>query len=83
MDSIVQTGKYVYVVYRSVHICTSSFVNQDDLAVEPVNYFNKVFTNAIKKLFPSNSFAKDAIFHCGDFIKSKLVTAVDELKGPD
>ena len=46
------------------------------------NYFAKVFTHVNKKLFPSKSFAKDAISHCGDSIESKVVTAVDELKEP-
>jgi len=71
-------------VYRSVHICTSILVNQDFLSVEPVNYFVKVFTNVMKKLFPSKSLDKETISHCGDSIEGKLVTAVDELKGgPD
>ena len=34
----------------------------------------------IKNLFPSKSFAKDAIFHCEDSIEGKRVTIVDELK---
>ena len=46
-----------------------------------VNYFAKIFTIVIKKLFPSKSFARDAISHCQDSMKGKLVTAVDELKG--
>ena len=37
----------------------------------------------IKNLFPSKSFAKDAIFHCEDSIEVKCVTAVNELKGQD
>ena len=50
--------------------------------MEPVNYFVKVFTNVMKKLFPSKSLAKDTI--SGDSIEGKLVTAVNELKGgPD
>ena len=56
-------------------------VNQDFLSVEPVNYFVKVFTNVMKKLFPSKSLDKETISHCGDSIEGKLVTAVDELKG--
>ena len=37
----------------------------------------------MKKLFPGNPLAKNAISHCGDTIEGKLVTAVDELKVPD
>jgi allantoicase len=44
-------------VYRSVHICTSRIF---------FNYFAKVFTHVNKKLFPSNSLAKYAIYHCGN-----------------
>ena len=45
--------------------------------------FAKVFNNVMKKLFPGKSLAKDAISHCGFSIEVKLVTAVDEFKGPD
>jgi hypothetical protein len=51
-------------------------VNQDFLSVEPVNYFVKVFTNVMKKLFPSKLLAKETISHCGDSIEGKLVTDV-------
>jgi hypothetical protein len=49
----------------------SDTVNQYFLSLESVNYFAKVFTKSI---------ARDAISQCGN---SKLVTAVDELKGPE
>ena len=79
------TAKCVKVVYRSVHICTSSLVCKDFLSVEPVsvNYFTKVFIIVIKKPFPSKAVARYAISHCGDSIEGKLVTVVDELKGSD
>jgi hypothetical protein len=54
-------------------------VNKDFLSVEPVNYFVKVFTNVMKKLFPSKSLSMDTI--SGESIDGKLVTAVNELKG--
>jgi hypothetical protein len=40
---------------------------------------SKLLLIVIKKTFPSQAFARDAISHCGDSIE----TAVDELKGPD
>jgi hypothetical protein len=48
-----------------------------------VNYFSKVFIIVIMKPFPSKAVARYAISHCGDSIEGKLVTADDELKGPD
>jgi hypothetical protein len=70
-------------LYITGHICTSRLVNQDFFSVEPVNYFAKVFTNVMKKFFPSKSFAKDTFSHSEDSIEAKLVTAVEELKGSD
>ena len=50
--------------------------------MEPDNYFVKVVTNVMKKLFPSKSLAKDNI--SGASTEGKLVTADNELKGgPD
>jgi hypothetical protein len=79
------TAKCVKVVYRSVHIFTSSLVCKYFLSVKhvSVNYFTKGFIIVIKKPFPSKAVARYAISHCGDSIEGKLVTAVDELKGPD
>ena len=42
-----------------------------------------VFTNVMKKLFPSKSLAKNATSHFEDSIEGKLVTPVVELKVPD
>jgi hypothetical protein len=73
------TAKCVKVVYRSIHICTSSLVCKDFLSGKhvSVNYFNKVFNIVIKKPFPSKAVARYAISPCGDSIEGKLVTAVD------
>ena len=70
-------------MYRSVHICICSLVNQNFLYVKPANYFVEFFAIVIKKLFTSKSFTRDAISHDRDSIEGKLVTAVDELKWPD
>jgi hypothetical protein len=48
-----------------------------------VNYFTNIFIIVIKKPFPSKAVARYAISHFWDSIEGKLVTAVDELKGPD
>ena len=64
------------VEYISGHICTSNLVNQN-FSVEPLNYLAKVFTNVMKELFPSKSFAEETISHCGDSIEGKLVTVVE------
>jgi hypothetical protein len=62
-------------VYRSVHICTSSLVNQD---------FLQLLCQGLHQCKEETlSLAKDAIYHCGDSIEGKVVTAVDELKEPD
>jgi hypothetical protein len=62
-------------VYRSVHICTSSLVNQD---------FLQLLCQGLPQCKEETlSLAKDAISHCGDSIEGKVVTAVEELKEPD
>ena len=66
-------------MYISLHICTSSLVNQDFFSVESVKYF----ANVMKKLFPSKAFANNTISHFGDSIEGKRVTAVNELNGSD
>ena len=62
-------------MYRSVHICTSSLVNQDFL------HLLRQGLHQCKE--ETLSLAKDAISHCGDSSEGKVVTAVDELKEPD
>jgi hypothetical protein len=78
-------SKVVKVVYRSVHIFTSSLVCKDLINVKhaSVNYFTEVFIIVIKKPFPSKAVARYAISHCGDSIEGKPVTAVDLLICPD
>ena len=62
-------------MYRSVHICTSSLVNQD---------FLQLLSQGLHQCKEKTlSLAKDAISHYGDSIEGKVVTAVDELKEPD